>query len=77
MQTGADKSFDNFDFLDFAQEFLRRNANYQAQFTRLSKGRERQYDALDFRMMAKSWGLEFRFSTHIFATRSSGNLACL
>jgi Family of unknown function (DUF6499) len=69
MPMGADKSFDNFDFLDFAQEFLRRNANYQAQFITLSKVYDRQYDALHFRMMAQSWGLEFRLSAHIFATR--------
>lgn len=77
MPTGADKSFDNFDFLDFAQEFLRRNANYQAQFVRLSKGKQLRFESVEFRRMARSWGLEFRFSTHIFATRSSGNLARL
>ena len=64
MTAGADKRFDDYDFLDFAQEFLRRNANYHAQFVRLSNGRLPNLKSLEFRNMARSWGLEFRFSTN-------------
>lgn len=77
MEAGVSESFYNLDFLDFAQEFLRRNAIYQAQFIKLSTGPEHQVDALDFRIMAQSWGLEFRVSTDIIAPCPSGNLARL
>jgi Family of unknown function (DUF6499) len=77
MPTGADKSFDNFDFLDFAQEFLRRNAIYQAEFARLSRGMPPNFESTDFRNMARSWGLEFRSSTGSPSEHASRNLACL
>lgn len=63
MATDADRGFDDFDFVDFAQEFLRRNADYQAQFIRLSNGMLPNLKSPDFRNMARSWGLEFRVST--------------
>jgi Family of unknown function (DUF6499) len=63
MPEGADSYFDDFDFLDFAQEFLRRNKNYQAEFVRLSNSMPPKLESKDFRKMARSWGLEFRGST--------------
>ena len=77
MAADQDRSFDDFDFLDFAQEFLRRNSDYQAQFARLSKGLFPDLGSTVSRTMARSWGLEFRFSTIPFAMRSSSDLARL
>ncbi len=77
MAADADKSFDDYDFLDFAQEFLRRNSDYQAQFVMLSKGIIPDLGSTVSRKMARSWGLEFRYSTFPYSTRSSGNLARL
>jgi Family of unknown function (DUF6499) len=63
MVADADICDYDFDFVDFAQEFLRRNADYQAQFVRLSNGALPNLESPDFRNMARSWGLEFRIST--------------
>ena len=77
MAADQDRSFDDFDFLDFAQEFLRRNSDYQAQFARLSKGTFPDLGSTVSRKMARSWGLEFRFSTNPYAMRPSSDLARL
>ena len=77
MRNDAETSFDEYDFLDFAQEFLRRNAVYQAEFVRLSNGMQPKLESTDFRNMARSWGLEFRISTCSSAADASSNLACL
>lgn len=60
MATHSDRSFDNFDFCDFAQEFLRRNPNYQAQFAELTDVSGLDAESPEFTKLAKSWGLEFR-----------------
>jgi transcriptional regulator len=45
--------------MDFAQEFLRRNAVYEAQYRNIVNGDE-QYVGRDKNLnMARSWGLEF------------------
>lgn len=77
MPAGADKSFDDFDFVDFAQEFLRRNAKYQEEFVRLSNGMSPKLGSPDFRKMARSWGLEFRGSTGSPSAHASSNLVRL
>ena len=77
MPKDADISFGDFDFLDFAQEFLRRNAKYEADFVRLSNRREPRLESADLRRMAQSWGLEFRLSTGAITKSASRNLACL
>lgn len=77
MRNDAETSFDEFDFLDFAQEFLRRNAVYQSEFARLSNGMPPKLESTDFRKMARSWGLEFRGSTRSSIAHVSRNLACL
>ena len=51
--------FDRFDFSDFAQEFLRRNPKYRAQFARFSGADDGKTQALASRRWARSWGLEF------------------
>jgi len=51
--------FDGFDFSDFAQEFLRRNPDYRAQFARFSGAVDGTTQALASRRCARSWGLEF------------------
>ena len=75
MPAGADKSFDDFDFVDFAQEFLRRNPTYQAEFAKLSNGMSPKLQSKDVRKMARSWGLEFRVSTGYPIAVASRNLA--
>ncbi len=77
MPADANRCFDHFDFLDFAQEFLRRNANYQAEFARLSNGMPPNLESTDFRKMARSWGLEFRVSSFSSSANASRNLAHL
>ena len=75
MASDADGSFDSFDFVDFAQEFLRRNTDYQAQFFRLCKGQDPDLESPAFRKMAQSWGLEFRYFALCYCSLSTGNLA--
>jgi hypothetical protein len=47
------------DLADFAQEFLRRNADYRAQFADLKPAGRGKAASLRGRTMAHSWGLEF------------------
>lgn len=77
MPADCETSFDNFDFSDFAQEFLRRNTDYQAQFGRLCKGLVPDLESPAFRKMARSWGLDFRLSAGLYLVCAPGNLACL
>lgn len=77
MPADSEKSFDNFDFVDFAQEFLRRNTDYQAQFVSLCEGPVPDIESPDFKKMARSWGLEFRLSARIQFLRKPSNLAPL
>lgn len=53
--------FHNYDFADFAQEFLGRNPEYQAQYERLGNAACRDPGARATIEMAHSWGLEFPF----------------
>lgn len=76
MPADANRCFDDFDFLDFAQEFLRRNAHYQSEFVSLCNGMPPELESKDFRIMARFWGLEFRVSTRSFSANASRNLAC-
>lgn len=46
------------DFVDFAQEFLRRNSEYRRQHAELLQRRE-EVDSIASMRMAHSWGLEF------------------
>ena len=75
MPADAEKCDHEFDFVDLAQEFLRRNADYQAQFVRLSNGTLPNLESPGFRNMARSWGLEFRVSTSTQLKCPSSNLA--
>jgi hypothetical protein len=47
------------DLADFAQEFLRRNADYRAQFAQLNLAGGAHTASRRERAMAHSWGLEF------------------
>ncbi len=47
------------DFPDFAQEFLRRNHEYQAQFRLLMASSRREARLPESYKMARLWGLEF------------------
>ena len=51
--------YEGFDYSDFAQEFLRRNPEYRAEFVRLHNGNNGATQSLAARRRARSWGLEF------------------
>jgi hypothetical protein len=51
------------DLADFAQEFLRRNAAYRAQFADLKLCGRGQFTSPRCVAMARSWGLEFPLSS--------------
>jgi hypothetical protein len=51
------------DLADFAQEFLRRNAAYRAQFAALRMHGRDQFTSPRCAAMARSWGLEFPLSS--------------
>tara|TARA_R110000850_G_scaffold157229_2_gene281380 strand:+ start:302 stop:496 length:195 start_codon:yes stop_codon:yes gene_type:complete len=48
-----------FDYMDFAQEFLRRNPEYEAQYRNCVSGYEHPMARDENIKMAKTWGLEF------------------
>ncbi len=48
-----------FDHMDFAQEFLRRNPVYEAQYRNIVGGNERRATRDEDMMIARTWGLEF------------------
>ena len=48
-----------FDHVDFAQEFLRRNPAYQAQYRNIVSGNEQHVARDESMKMARTWGLEF------------------
>ena len=48
-----------FDYSDFAQEFLRRNAAYRQQYARIASESGFDPQSPACRRMARSWGLEF------------------
>lgn len=51
--------YEGFDYSDFAQEFLRRNPEYRAQFVRFRRPDIGATQSLAARRRARSWGLEF------------------
>lgn len=74
MPSRGKSDYEDFDFPDFAQEFLRRNKAYQTQFSRL-RGPKSDYAAsLSDNEVAKSWGLEFRVCSAFNGNRASRNL---
>ncbi|PHR11657.1 MAG: hypothetical protein COA41_20015 [Sphingopyxis sp.] len=48
-----------FDYMDFAQEFLRRNPDYQAQYRNIVSGNKQRATQDETMRMARTWGLEF------------------
>lgn len=56
---GPQTRFDDYDFSDFAQEFLRRNPDYREQFVRWRRAEGGQSSSAAVRRAARSWGLEF------------------
>lgn len=51
----------DYDFSEFAQEFLRRNMVYREQFARAHLETAGKMQSFAARRMARSWGLEFSF----------------
>ena len=47
------------DFTGFAQEFLRRNQEYRAQYARISEAIARDKLSREAKEMAQTWGLVF------------------
>lgn len=67
MSSSADyhRQYDTYDFADFAQEFLRRNPEYRAQYNKLDGSVHLAPDSKACKEMAHSWGLEFPFRTRL------------
>lgn len=62
--TGSDRTnYGAHDFADFAQEFLRRNPDYRAQYARLDEAASLTPGSSTCTGMARSWGLEFPVSS--------------
>ncbi len=59
MPASTDTSTRRFDFPDFAQEFLRRNPDYQLQYKENMQACSQGTDRLGQLAMAHHWGLEF------------------
>lgn len=53
--------FHNYDFIDFSQEFLRRNPDYQGQYAQLGEAARYAHDSEACVAMAHAWGLEIPF----------------
>lgn len=51
------------DLADFAQEFLRRNAEYRRQFGTLTVSQAAGNQTGGMRALARAWGLDFRICT--------------
>ena len=64
----------DFDFSDFAQEFLRRNPPYKDQYARLHLRDTGDKKTSAARRMARSWGLEFPVRSECFGHRQPGDL---
>ena len=58
MQATGSNELESFDFLDFAQEFLRRNLKYRAQFSELTEAKPLNPVASRSVRMADYWGLD-------------------
>lgn len=80
LEEGLHRSMDcearhgNFDFADFAQEFLRRGRTYRDQYTRISAVVRNDPGAAICREMALSWGLVFPGSPGFGSAFAAGNL---
>lgn len=67
--------FDGFDFSDFAQEFLRRNPDYRADFERSRRSFDGMARSVAARRRARSWGLEFLGRSGVWSRCPTGPLA--
>ncbi|MBU2605202.1 MAG: hypothetical protein KKC43_04850 [Alphaproteobacteria bacterium] len=65
MTSSADycRQYDPYDFADFAQEFLRRNPEYRAQYSKLDGSLHLAPDSKACKEIAHAWGLEFPVPT--------------
>lgn len=71
----AAEDYANHDFADFAQEFLRRNPDYQADYKVVEKP-PATADGAEIRdAIANKWGLVFRLPSSTFASRRSSPMA--
>jgi hypothetical protein len=64
-----------FDHMDFAQEFLRRNPAYQAQYRNIVSGNKQRATRDENMMMTRTWGLEFPHPSQSRCIGSTCNLA--
>ncbi|MEJ6011131.1 transcriptional regulator domain-containing protein [Novosphingobium aquae] len=65
MSTGseAEQQLSALDFTGFAQEFLRRNREYRAQYARISEAIARDPLSREAKEVARTWGLMFPMPT--------------
>lgn len=83
MSTGseAEQRLPVLDFTGFAQEFLRRNREYRAQYAKISEATARDPLSREAREMARTWGLMFPLPTRRTGLYGPcglghGNVAC-
>jgi hypothetical protein len=77
MPASTDTSTSGFDFPDFAQEFLRRNPDYQLQYKENVQTGSQGIDQLTQKEMARQWGLEFPDCTRVERFITPSDLAGL
>lgn len=67
--------YEGYDFADFAQEFLRRNPDYQAGYEQLRGAACLNPGSMACRQMAHAWGLEIPFRAELERIGKSRDLA--
>jgi hypothetical protein len=67
----------NFDFADFAQEFLRRNEAYRQEYAAIAELIQQDPTAPISREMARSWGLVFPHSPGRQCSCGTCGVACI
>lgn len=72
---GSQSCVGDFDFSDFAQEFLRRNPAYRLQFAEVARFGSGLMQSPAHRRLAHPWGLEFPCRPVVPGQAGPGNLA--
>lgn len=72
---GSQQYVGDFDFSDFAQEFLRRNPDYRLRFAEAARIGSGAARLPADRRMARPWGIEFPCRSVASSQRGPGDLA--
>lgn len=69
------EDFANHDFADFAQEFLRRNPDYQAEYSQVDQSPSKSDEPNRRDAIANKWGLSFRLRSQHRSPQRTGSVA--